>query len=179
VSLSRGRVLNVGGYDKSIAIPAHYSGWEHLLLDIDPTTSPDICADAREMTELVPAAYDAIYCSHNLEHYYAHDLTRVLAGFLHVLKSDGFAEIRVPDLGVLMKNVVERFLDIEDTLYVTPAGARPLLFETCSMASGSRSNTPGRIVSLTKTASPPSHSPTCCTVRDSEWSRSGPADPLN
>jgi predicted SAM-dependent methyltransferase len=39
-----------------------------------------------------------VYCSHNLEHYYHHEVPRVLAGSLHVLKPHGFAEIRVPDV---------------------------------------------------------------------------------
>ena len=29
------RVLNVGGHSKAIALPAHYEGWEHHLLDIE------------------------------------------------------------------------------------------------------------------------------------------------
>jgi len=30
------KVLNVGGGSKNIPIPPLYSGWEHVLLDIDP-----------------------------------------------------------------------------------------------------------------------------------------------
>ena len=92
------RVLNVGGNSRRIPIPAHFSGWEHHLLDIDPAGAPDIVCDARELQALPAASYDAVYCSHNLEHYFRHDLPRVLAGFLHVLKPDGFADIRVPDM---------------------------------------------------------------------------------
>ena len=44
------KVLNVGGNNKSIALPPHYAGFEHLLLDIDPAGSPDIVCDARELT---------------------------------------------------------------------------------------------------------------------------------
>lgn len=45
-----------------------------------------------------------------------------LSGFLHVLKEDGFANIRVPDIGELMRIVVQRNLDIDDFLYQSPAG---------------------------------------------------------
>lgn len=117
------RFLNVGGNNKAIPVPPHYDGWQHLLLDIDPSTKPDICCDARELVSLEPESFDAVYCSHNLEHYYAHDVPRVLAGFLHVLKPHGFAEVRVPDLGALMKMVVDKDLDISDVLYQSPAGA--------------------------------------------------------
>jgi SAM-dependent methyltransferase len=118
----RPRVLNVGGGNKSIPIPAHYAGWNHLLLDIDPRGSPDVVCDARELELLEPNQFDAIYCSHNLEHYYKHEGAEVLKGFLHVLKPDGFAEIAVPDLKVVMRAFVERNMEIEDILYVSPAG---------------------------------------------------------
>jgi hypothetical protein len=49
-------------------------------------------------------------------------VSKVLRGFLHVLKSDGFAQIRVPDLNELMRTVVEQNLDLEDVLYQSAAG---------------------------------------------------------
>lgn len=117
------RFLNVGGGTKAIPVPRHYLGWQHLLLDIDPSGQPDVLSDAREMTQLASGQFDAIYCSHNLEHYFEHDVPTVLAGFLHVLKPEGFAEIRVPDLALVMRTVAEKNLDIEDALYDAPAGA--------------------------------------------------------
>jgi SAM-dependent methyltransferase len=116
------RVLNVGGNSKTIPIPPFYGGWEHHLLDIDPAGGPDIVCDAREMTTLPPETYDAVYCSHNLEHYFRHDLPRVLAGFLHVLKPDGFADIRVPDMKAVFEEMLARNLDIDDVLYESPVG---------------------------------------------------------
>lgn len=116
------KVLNVGGNNKNIALPLQYHGWEHILLDIDPKGNPDIVCDDRELSQLSCSEYDAVYCSHNLEHYYRHDATKVLSGFLHVLKEDGFANIRVPDIGELMRIVVQRNLDIDDFLYQSPAG---------------------------------------------------------
>lgn len=116
------KVLNVGGNNKSIALPPHYAGFEHLLLDIDPAGSPDVVCDARELKSLQAGQFDAVYCAHNLEHYYRHDVPRVLAGFMHVLKDSGFAHIRVPDIHDLMKSTIERGLDIEDVLYESEAG---------------------------------------------------------
>ena len=117
------KVLNVGGNNKSIALPEQYAGWEHILLDIGPTGNPDIICDARELTVLPEAEYDSVYCSHNLEHYFHHDVKKVLAGFFHVLKDDGFALIRVPDIGLLMRTVAEKQLDIEDELYISAMGS--------------------------------------------------------
>jgi SAM-dependent methyltransferase len=116
------RVLNVGGGSKDIPLPPHYGNWRHDLLDIDPKGKPDVVCDARELHTLAAGQYDAVYCSHNLEHYYPHDGPKVLRGFLHVLKPDGFAEIRVPDLNSVMRCVVESNLDIEDVLYHSPGG---------------------------------------------------------
>jgi SAM-dependent methyltransferase len=116
------RVLNVGGQDKAIPIPSHYDGWEHLLLDIDPRGRPDIVCDARNMTSLKPAQFDAVYCSHNLEHYYRHDAMKVLNGFRHVLKGDGFVEIRVPDLQSVIQRVSTSGMDLGDILYQSAAG---------------------------------------------------------
>lgn len=79
---------------------------ETSQLDIDPNCGADIVRVARELRERVPpASRDAIYCSHNLEHYYPHDGELVLSGFLHVLKLHGFAEIRVPDIGTVAQTV--------------------------------------------------------------------------
>lgn len=116
------RVLNVGGNNKAIPLPEAYKGFEHWLLDIDPKGNPDILCDARELTDLEQGIVDAVYCSHNLEHYYRHDVPRVLAGFLHVLRAGGVAHIRVPDMGQVMRAVVEQEVDIDDVLYQSPSG---------------------------------------------------------
>ncbi len=116
------KVLNVGGNSKEIPIPSHYKGWEHHLLDIDPRGNPDVLCDARKLTTLPSLTYDGIYCSHNLEHYHAHEVRNVLAGFLHVLRPDGFAEVRVPDMEALFRAIVDRNLDIDDVIYVSKAG---------------------------------------------------------
>jgi SAM-dependent methyltransferase len=119
---SASTVLNVGGGSKSISIPEHYRSWRHLLLDIDPRSGADIVLDARRLASLPTGTVDAVYCSHNLEHYYRHDVKTVLAGFLHVLKPGGFAEIHVPDMrGVLTQFVVSN-MDIDDPLYQSPSG---------------------------------------------------------
>jgi hypothetical protein len=115
-------VLNVGGNNKAIPLPAPFAGFEHLLLDIDPRGQPDVLCDARSLGTLEAGRFDAVYCSHNLEHYYRHDVPRVLEGFRHILKETGFAFLRVPDMKEVMRLAVERDLDIDDVLYQSPAG---------------------------------------------------------
>ncbi len=116
------KVLNVGGNNKSIPLPPQYVEFEHLLLDIDPRGEPDFVCDARNLATLDADQFDAIYCSHNLEHYYRHDVKKVLNGFLHVLNENGFVHIRVPDIQEVMRITMERNLDLDDFLYQSSAG---------------------------------------------------------
>lgn len=116
------KVLNVGGNNKAIPIPQCFDGWQHDLLDIDPRGNPDVLCDARELWKLPPRQYDAIYCSHNLEHYQRYDVVNVLKGFRIVLKKEGFIFVKVPDLHAVMHRVIEENLDIDDVLYVAQCG---------------------------------------------------------
>ena len=114
-------VLNVGG-GASRHLPPSYRDWKQELLDIDPAVHPDIVCDAKEM-HTIKKKYDAVYCSHTLEHFYRHDVPRVLSGFLHVLNDKGFAHISVPDITSLMECMLKGHQDIEETWYVSPGGA--------------------------------------------------------
>jgi SAM-dependent methyltransferase len=114
-------LLNVGA-GQNQELPPHFEGWKHDRLDIDPSASPDVLLDARELSKLPAQTYDAVYCSHNLEHYFQHDAARVVRGFCHVLKPDGFAEVNVPDLGKLIQHVAEKKLDVDDIVYQSPWG---------------------------------------------------------
>lgn len=115
-------VLNVGGSNKSIPIPDHYKGWQHLLLDISPSYDADIVMDARKLTQLPAQQFDAVYCSHNLEHYFLHDVKTVLDGFSHVLRPGGFAEIHVPNMRTVLTRFIEGHMEIHDVLYVSAGG---------------------------------------------------------
>ena len=114
-------VLNVGGGDKTVPIPAHFDGWCKTLLDVNPAA--DIVCDARKLRDFVPAAgFDAVYCSHNLEHYYPHEVPGMLASFAAALRPGGFAEIRVPDIGALIGHLAEKNIGLNDAVYDSPAG---------------------------------------------------------
>lgn len=119
------RVLNVGG-GASRALPAQYTGWTQDLLDIDPNVQPDIVCDAKLMHTLPAKKYDAVFCSHNLEHFYQHEVPQVLSGFQHVLTATGFAHISVPDTAALFEAIASGHRDISDIWYVSAAG--PIAF---------------------------------------------------
>ena len=116
------RVLNVGGQSHGIPLPAPYATFEQVLLDLDPTVGADIVLDVRELTSLAPQQFDAVYCSHNLEHVRQHEVPVVLAGFRHVLKPGGLAHIIVPDLQELMLACVQQGIDLDGLLYESPMG---------------------------------------------------------
>jgi ubiquinone/menaquinone biosynthesis C-methylase UbiE len=116
------KVLNVGGNSKLISLPKEYEEFEHLLLDIDPVGKPDILCDSRELIKLDPEQFDMIYCSHNLEHYYEHDVKKVLTGFMHVLINGGGVHLIVPDMEEVFKTMVENKMDLEDNLYQSALG---------------------------------------------------------
>lgn len=92
------------------------------MLDIDPVVRPDIVCDARKLHTLPAGAYDAVFCSHNLEHFHQHEVPLVLKGFQHVLNKSGFAHILVPDMQWLFETVVSDDRDIDDVSYVSPSG---------------------------------------------------------
>jgi hypothetical protein len=119
------KVLSVGNGTSPI-LPAHYDGWDRVTLDIDASVCPDIILDARELQTLPPNQYEAVFCSHNLEHFYEHEVPKVLRGFLHVLKEGGFVEIWVPDLLQTFKTMMERDLELTDIYYRSPSG--PITF---------------------------------------------------
>lgn len=116
------RLLNVGGQSRAIQLPSAYAGFEQVLLDLDPNVGTDIVLDVRELTSLAPHQFDAVYCSHNLEHVRQHEVPVVLAGFLHVLKPGGLAQIIVPDLQELMVTCVQQGIDLDGLLYESPMG---------------------------------------------------------
>jgi len=116
------KVLNIGGNSKAIPLPGQYIGFEHILLDVDPGVHPDILCDARDLLTLEAGSFDAVYCSHNLEHYYWHEVPKVLAGIRSVLREGGFVHLLVPDIQSVMQTVVEKGLEPEAVLYQSPAG---------------------------------------------------------
>lgn len=120
------RVLNVGSGSEQIGIPKHYASWEHHRLDRDPNTAPDVLLDAGNLAELPPSSYDAVYCSHTSEHFPTRGVSIVLKGFSHVLKPSGFAGIAVPDIPAVVQHMVSQRMNIEDTLYRSPAGPIPI-----------------------------------------------------
>lgn len=95
-------------------------GWSETRLDIDSRAAPDIVGSITDLGKIDDATFDAIWCSHNLEHLHTHDVPKALAEFRRVLKPDGFALITSPDLEAVAELVVNGRID--DVAYQSPAG---------------------------------------------------------
>jgi SAM-dependent methyltransferase len=104
------KLLNVGAGDTPL--PDKFSDFREYRVDIDPFQKPDFIAP---MTNLgVIGEYDLVWCSHALEHIYAHEVPKALSEFYRVLKPGGALVLMVPDL--------EDVRPDETVLYDTPLG---------------------------------------------------------
>ena len=117
-------VLHVGcGVFEPEKLPLMFrnAGWREIRLDIDPDVNPDVIASITDMQVISGATLNAVYSSHNVEHLYPHEVPLALREMNRVLKSDGFAFIKLPDLQEVARFVAEGKL--EDPLYISPVGA--------------------------------------------------------
>lgn len=93
-------------------LPAWLSHYKETRLDIDNRFGPDIVADMRDLGEIGP--FDAIYCSHALEHLPPHDVSVALKEFSRVLRPSGHVVVFVPDL--------EGVQATDEVLFTAPCG---------------------------------------------------------
>ena len=116
-----GKMLHIGSGPKTkMNIPAEFRDYEETRLDIDESVSPDVIADMRDLSVFDEGSFDLIYSSHNIEHLYTHEVVSTLQEWRRVLKADGRAVVRCPDLLGVCKAVVEK--GITEPLYQSPAG---------------------------------------------------------
>lgn len=95
--------------------------WRELTLDLDPKTQPDFVGSITDMREFFPAeSFEAVWCSHSLEHLYVHEVPAALSEFRRILKSNGFAIVTCPDVQAVAGAVATKGLD--EVAYVAPAG---------------------------------------------------------
>jgi SAM-dependent methyltransferase len=88
------KVLHAGcGGDR---VPEWLAHSEETRLDIDEQHQPDVVASITDMGAVGP--FDAVYCSHCLEHLPAHEVGVALREFLRVLRPGGVACVIVPNL---------------------------------------------------------------------------------
>lgn len=105
-----GSILHVGcGGDP---LPHWLSRYSEVRLDIDESHNPDIVASMLDMGQIGP--FDAVFCSHALEHVLPHEVPIALGEFYRVLNPGGACIVFVPDL--------EDVRATEEPLFDSPAG---------------------------------------------------------
>lgn len=93
-------------------LPDYLHRYQEVRLDIDSRHSPDIVASMLDLGDI--GQFDAVYCSHALEHVYPHEVTVALKEFYRVIKTGGILILFVPDL--------EGVKASDEVLFVSPAG---------------------------------------------------------
>ena len=95
--------------------------WRETRLDVDPKSEPDVTGSITDMGDVFgDRSFDAVWCSHVLEHLHIHEVPNALREFNRVLKPDGFALITSPDLETVADVLLKRGLD--HVAYVSSAG---------------------------------------------------------
>jgi SAM-dependent methyltransferase len=118
------QVLNVGSGATSISgLHPAFRGerWREVRFDIDAGVRPDIVGSVLDLANFVAkASYDAIWCSHVLEHLHTHEVVPALRQFRGALNADGFALISCPDLKAVARFILEN--EVETIAYESGAG---------------------------------------------------------
>lgn len=95
--------------------------WREVRLDADAEVGPDLLCSITDMREAAQdASFDAVWASHVIEHLHTHDAPLALREFRRVLKPDGYALIRTPDLAAVAAAILTHGAD--HVAYVAPAG---------------------------------------------------------
>lgn len=124
------RLLYVGaGHDRATPFPELFDGYEVVRLDLDPTTEPDICVDARCLGDsyCTTPSFDGVALQHVLEHVDEQDGATVLRGCAHVLAPGGRVAVACPNLWLACRILADN--DPEAIVYKTVPGdnaIRPL-----------------------------------------------------
>lgn len=98
-----------------------FQGWREFRIDLNPGVAPDAIASLVDLSAVMTTdAVEMTFCSHVVEHFYDHEVPQVLAEVARVLRPDGVALFRCPDL----EQVMQRFdpNDLEKPLYTSAAG---------------------------------------------------------
>lgn len=113
--------VNLGsGPRTAAALPQLFAGWRELRVDVEPAARPDLVADITDLSPIGTDSVDGVWCSHCLEHIYAHQVDAALGEMSRILKARGVACVLVPDLQTVAGHIAADRL--HETLYQSPAG---------------------------------------------------------
>jgi SAM-dependent methyltransferase len=96
--MNQRQLLHAGCGPKGSELPPDLRSYHEVRLDADAGVNPDILASIVAMPAVPTESFDAVYCSHTLEHLFPHEVALALKEFHRVLKEDGLLLVYVPDL---------------------------------------------------------------------------------
>lgn len=119
------KVLNVGsgpvGADSRMTAYFGTKGaWDIVRADIDPGVLPDVVASVTDLGAFADGSFDAVWCSHILEHLFVHETETAAKELFRVLKPAGELYAFVPDVEAAARAVADGRLN--ETLYLSSAG---------------------------------------------------------
>lgn len=120
-------MLDIGSNQVKLPSLFEKEGWSRETLDINPTTQPNHCLDARYIysSPSLASRFDCVYLSHVLEHFMPRDIPDVLRGAFHALRNGGFSLIRVPSVELATLTMLDTRSSLDDPIkaYSAESGA--------------------------------------------------------
>lgn len=114
-------VVNIGcGKTKLETQSKYFLDWKEIRIDAFENDTANMISSIIDFEGVPNESVDAIWASHVVEHNYWHDLPKIFNNMLRILKQDGFAVIRVPDLGEIAHRIQDGLID--DLVYDSSAG---------------------------------------------------------
>jgi len=112
-------LLNIGAGKVALKHQAPYFiSYKEVRVDLGDC-GQDITSDISTLKGVPDKSVDVIYASHVVEHVFFHQLPDVFKNMLRVLKDNGCAVIRVPDIGSIAERIPDNLLG---TIYTSTAG---------------------------------------------------------
>lgn len=116
-------ILNIGSNRHSVSRwTSYFKDWKEIKADV-AEVDPDIVTDITTLSGIENNSIDAIWASHVIEHCHWHEQPMIFHSMLRVLKDDGFAIIKVPDLGSIAnfieKDLLTPILALENNEFIT------------------------------------------------------------
>lgn len=111
---SRKVLLHVGcGREgREVLPPLDYDKeWREVRVDLDPSVNPDVVASIVDLQGVPDNSVSIVFSKHNIEHVESYQAMLVLKSFYRVLRPDGFAIIRTPDLKQVAELILKHGLD--------------------------------------------------------------------
>lgn len=110
-------MLNIGcGTSHISKTNPYFRDWKEVRADLY-RDDVDMKCDLVKMDHIGDGSFDCVWASHVVEHQYWHELPIVFENIMRVLKDDGFAIVKVPDIGAVADRIKDGLLDPIPQLY--------------------------------------------------------------